>query len=1184
MMKHTFIEASAGTGKTYQIMELLGSWMEEYSLSEENILKKVLILTFTEKAAGELKERLRKKILDQKLNSSQPESYSRYLMELDQVTISTIHGFCNQILRTYPIETNTSTDWKLGDTQEKLEAQLSKLIHHEWETLAIPEESLITLILGTDFFNKYQSDILETASKILTGRDYLIDVPNETTFILDKNYIQMQLKALEELVFPFYEWIKDQDQQDVLVKKGKLCTEKWGKLTDFLKEKSSFPLEIFLGKLFRFFPLPFNDIEEGLNQFIFKKDSFSTDKKKLSRVEIVHNRTSSVCEQLFVPIKNILNTFDIDLFLQKTALYLVQQIKEDIKISNWQSYDQMILTVHDALENNSELLDNLREKYNVCLLDEFQDTDLSQYGIFRKIFLQATDNKHFLYLIGDPKQSIYSFRGGDLGTYLSAKEEIGDSDSSPLTTNRRSVKGLISGYNRIFGIGNPGSTFFPMKEIGIENQEIIYTEIKAPPDSEQKVKLVSPFLEGPIQIVNLNSRDVLVERIQNEKVNQSIAKDRWNLFVSYEIERLKKIGFSFEENGKEKKINFKDMAILVKRRQDGILIESELRSKNIPCMFYKQPGIYQSKECDQIKNILECLLNPNDPASYRKLLLGDLFQINPSKLRQFDEHSIDSYEKKCLDHWRKLIRSDQYAEFFRRLEEDTKIFYTLNPKDIIWERRRTNYRQIFQKLLEFQIANQADLPELLEELNRWREENKKEQELPLFDRETEEDAVQILTIHASKGLEWPIVFVQDFSGLPKNRSCYDYPVNTESGRRWGLSLWRKNFEDFEKTTLNETSRLYYVAITRAKIRLYLPFVQLPSRGKPTPYHQYLYSSLLPIVNETYAPFPNEEFSLRSFEEPTKRTTEKFNPADLKNEKNNLDSIKPILLKFENIKNPRRIYLHSYSSLKKGVIKETNKIEETLGTSDPASEFIETSELPSSANTGLFLHSLLENIPFQLFEDSIEDPFVHHLIGELVEKQMNDFGLSNDSGLVSSYRQHTFNLLKNTLRGNLPLNDLTYFQLSELKYSERSQEMDFNTLISSLFSIAPSQNFLKGSIDLVIYKNGKFFLADYKSDRLSQYDNDSLSNRISDYKYDLQRDIYAYIFFEYLKSLYNEEKALNLFGGVYYLFIRGMKENLSDGVYADLGNSGNGAWNKQRFQEIKKNIDSLIFSTIHEVVR
>jgi len=1187
-MKNSFIEASAGTGKTYKIMELLGEWMKSHSLDQENFLTKVLVLTFTEKAAGELKERLRKKIIDLKTNSPTPNSFSRYLMELDQVTISTFHGFCNMVLREYPIETSASAEWELGDAKERLEEILYSLKHTEWKELNISNETLNAILIGTNFFKGYEKTIIETASKILRGRDYLLEPMSESTFDFPRDKFLKELIHIKDDISDFAVWLQEEPQQNTFVKAGKTTwTENWKSIASFLLEGNTEDFSLFLGRFFRFLNFPFVNLELGLSKFIPNEKYFSTkgDKKIISEIQ---NRSLAHSQLIFNFATTILESIGVDAFLQKTTLFLVEKVKQKYQDSKWMSYDQMILAVRDSIYNNQNLVSILREKYQVCLLDEFQDTDLIQYEIFKRIFLEADDGNHFLYLIGDPKQSIYSFRGGDLGTYLQAKFELSDNETNPLTTNRRSVPELIKGYNRIFGIGNPESTFFPIQEIGMEGKEIHYTEVLAPDEKEQTVSLIEPFKEGPIQVVKLfedespaseAKKKPSKNEIQVEKINKTLATERWNQFICFEIRKLSQDRFAYKLDGNRKELRMRDIAILVKSRKDGLSVEAALRSQEIPCTYYKQEGIYQSREIDQIQNVIECLLNPNDPASYRKLLLGDLFQVNPAFLKNFDEHSIDSYEKKRLDVWRKLIRSNQYAEFFRRMEEDSRIFFTKDKKDLRWERRRTNYRQILQKLLEFQISNQSSLEELLEELKKWKIEKNNETEQPLFDKETEEDAVQILTIHASKGLEWPVVFVHGFSEMFSSPDVYDYPIKYDNGRKWSLSLWRKNISNYHESGMNEQRRLLYVALTRPQIRLYLPYCHL-TKDK-SPYHKFLFSSLQPIIGHPDRKFPAEEFTLRSFLELEKTKKIQKNLA-LSNDglDTNVFHYSPLLHNELDFK--QRLYLHSYSSLKKGIAKEISKAEDNHLLSDLEIEFPGIDSLPSSANTGLFLHSMLEEISFVTFQETEPSKIQSSEVWKtLLQNNMDKYGLLKNPEKIVGYENHAFQLINHTLKATIPLSELNYFSLCDLQDREKAEEMDFHHIFSELNLNGTLGNFLKGSIDLVIFKNQKYYIADYKSDELPKYDSPYLYNRLKENHYDLQRDIYAYVFFCYLKSLYGEKSALKLFGGVYYLFLRGMKENTSDGVYADLGLSEEGSWNAERFSTIKKTVEDQILKTLYE---
>ncbi|EMO29807.1 UvrD/REP helicase N-terminal domain protein [Leptospira interrogans serovar Bataviae str. HAI135] len=192
--KSSFIEASAGTGKTYTIMEIVGDLILEHKIP----LTQILILTYTEKAAGNLKKGLRKKLIDSGL--------TKEARELDQVTISTIHGFCNMILKEYPVETETTTNWILTDVLERLSAALYKLQHEEWNSWVDPEK--LEDFISTSKYKFKKENILISASKLLSGKNYVYS--NETTPMSSKTFLQKTALILAETVlkeFKTSEWM-----------------------------------------------------------------------------------------------------------------------------------------------------------------------------------------------------------------------------------------------------------------------------------------------------------------------------------------------------------------------------------------------------------------------------------------------------------------------------------------------------------------------------------------------------------------------------------------------------------------------------------------------------------------------------------------------------------------------------------------------------------------------------------------------------------------------------------------------------------------------------------------------------------------------------------------------------------------------------------------------------------------
>ncbi|MBF3376372.1 UvrD-helicase domain-containing protein [Leptospira borgpetersenii] len=1038
-LKSCFIEASAGTGKTYTIMEIVKDLIGEHGIP----LTQILILTYTEKAAGELKERLKKKLIASDL--------TKEARELDQVTISTIHGFCNMILQEYPVETETPSKWILTDSKERLNSALYKLQHEEWSSWVNHPEELETFLSLSGYISK-KENILIAGSKLLSGKKY--PYSNETT--------------------------------------------------------------------------PMN----------------------------------------------------AETFRQKTALIAAEMVAREFKTSEWMSYDQMILQTRDSLKN-PHLCKALQSRYKVGIIDEFQDTDSVQYEIFSKLFLEPNDEteQKILYLIGDPKQSIYGFRGADIGTYLRAKKELKSHKAQEisLNVNYRSVPELICAYNELFGGKTGEQSFFPIVERSFESTPIEYSEVSAP-EKNPKILLSDKHRQGPIQIVRFIGKDTW-------KTND--AKNAWGRFIGEEILKLTRSEnpFSYqilEESDEkihfaEKKLNFREIAILVKSKAEGKLAEQSLKLRGIPCSFYKQEGIYQSPESYQISNIFECLLDPNKPSSYRKLLLGDLFQIHPDHLVAFDEHSIESYEKTTLDRWKTLAIDRKFPELFRSIEEDSRIFLTEDETDIDWERKKTNYGQIFRKLLQFQIASQAGLEEILEELKLLQIESKNEQEPPLFEKETEKDAVQILTLHSSKGLEWPVVFLFHLSGnfVPE---IYDYPVTEKDGERyWKLSLWdneeekkKISKEEYSYQSLNENKRLLYVGITRPQVRLYLPFYT-PTNHKKTrdsAYYKILYPRLRHILENEPDP---------SLFHPIAWTPISFDQTDpnIRNRTRDSEVRLTPLLHCES-EPSKTIRLHSYSSLKTRAKTSENEslsiLEEAEYFKSDDAEGAETEDaLPSSAATGSFLHALLEELDFSFFKTKTpREVLKNRKVLSRMDFHLNYFRLSkeNKKNTLSekeTYQKRAAEILWNSLNASIPLQDKTSFSLADLGKENRISEMDFH------LSLDPTgKNLLKGSIDLVFEIKNKFYIADYKSNLLEDYSPLSLRRSVenTENRYDLQRDIYAMVLYEYLKDLFGPKDVFQKIGGVYYFFLRGMKHGENSGIYSDFH------WSPERMETIHKIVREL----------
>ncbi|MBM9547808.1 UvrD-helicase domain-containing protein [Leptospira sp. 201903074] len=1184
--KPKFIEASAGTGKTHLIMEMLGEIMEydvQNNISENRLLN-TLILTFTEKAAGELKGRLKTKILELSDNGRNPGFY-RYLRDLDQVTISTIHGFCNMVLKEYPIETQNNPNVRLTSADEIIKKSFYLLKRNHWggrnfddlakdliESRTLEKESSITFAVSKILSNTKNYYF----PKVLTLEN-TITSPNIGQIISSLTYVIQSVKG------PVGDSILEQGDKRTILK----WIENWLSMNHFLEALLSKDFKNLKTELLRIgsFQRTAEKISyQGFTYLLLAGKTITKNlNKEATELQSTISMLISLLEETF-PIDQI--DLEGEWFLQETALQLVEDTKLLLQTGDSLTYDQMILKVYETVVTspNPSLVQSLKERFQVCILDEFQDTDKNQYQIFRSLFVDQKDKARMLFCIGDPKQSIYGFRGADIGIYLEAAEDFSDSKGS-LTTNYRSTKEVINGLNFLFYNQDKelGETnFFPIEEPGSKKENYQYHPVAYPKPSEIKYSYTDPKESG-----------IHVIQCPDHLQNVSQARSVWAESIKKEIlsfqQKKQSLTYIKKGNPSPQSVKLKDIAVLCGSKKETELIEKTLSNAGIPCSIYKQRGIFQSREADQIENLLECLAESNSSRSYKRILFSDLFGVRPEDLSKYNEHSIDSYEKSLIDVWLKLIRGNRFAAFFRSVMDETKVLWEKDLKNLEWERKRTNYRQIFQRLLEFQIRSNANLSELLTELRKLKQEKTSPEEEPLFDRETEDDAVQILTIHASKGLEWPIVFLYYFGTRPQSLTNYEYPTfideNHKTERRWILNLWdSKNGKQAEfKHFLNEQKRLLYVALTRPNLRLYLPKLSWGNDfTQKSGYGNILFSELerIQTLNSNHSA-PENSFLFRN--ESNAQVIE----VSMSTEESTLTKkAKPTPIVFPtDIKAGRILLQHSYTSLQtsqslsaKSTEETEKEIEENL---EPVPSEAE-SKLPSSSRIGNFLHRILELCEFSIFELSMETIQKHPSWLWAYNQSFRQYPIKLPLESNESLERIVLTLLKRAMTAEITLADGGTFGLYQLKPEDKSSELKFHLYIQKMLEksgvdLTPGfENYLKGAIDLVFVKNGKYYIADYKSNLLPNdlYDKTSVTKAVIEKGYIIQKSVYALILFDYLTSLYGSKLALEKFGGVYYLFLRGMGIYKNSGIYSDLKSSQT-EWTLDTFTEIRKEVLTYI---------
>ena len=339
-----------------------------------------------------------------------------------------------------------------------------------------------------------------------------------------------------------------------------------------------------------------------------------------------------------------------------------------------------------------------KRRFRYGIVDEFQDTDPLQWRIFRRIFLTGGDSK--LFIVGDPKQAIYSFRGSDLPTYLVAATEMKasfDACEYPLAVNWRSDPDLLEALNCLFGDGE----WFP-RDSGIR-----YWHVHAPDDDKRLTRIENDRTNrAALTIVDVTSQERL-----------KMAGRHFARFAVGEIQRLLASGgqsllkFSLKKQP-VRPLDAGDICILITKRPDAEPLVAALELAGIPYSFYKQTGLWQCNEAAHLEIVLQALARPDDRAAFRKALLSCFFRVNPADLAQMPDLPAAHPARQLFQTWLTYVNHRQWSALFRSFLADTGLMFG-DPGDAQAERRRANVRLLLAALEQVGPGENLDLVGLL---------------------------------------------------------------------------------------------------------------------------------------------------------------------------------------------------------------------------------------------------------------------------------------------------------------------------------------------------------------------------------------------------------------------------------------------------------------------------------------
>ena len=1166
----TRLEASAGTGKTFALAGLFLRLLVEEKIPASDIL----VVTFTEAATAELRDRIRRRLAEALLALEGKPTDDALLLELvsrtqarreaavnslrnaleifDLISISTIHGFCQRTLQDSAFESGSLFNVELVADQDSL---IREIAADYFRRQVHPGGALLASIA---LHQKLTPDVFAALLKRFLTYPELKLLPAAPPRPVAAVAADLQTAFASGVS----EWEKNStDRQallDFFVGGKKWAVKEHAKAATIQAHMEILDAGLVAGKLS-------TGIWDAIKFFSAAAVRAAVGKNK--EMPEPHPPLFDRCETLISLAAEFALAQRLD-FL-RTARTALAERKQEAK---QQSYDDLISRLAAALAGASgtALAKSVRKKFRVALIDESQDTDPLQWKIFRAIF--ADSPEHRLYLIGDPKQAIYGFRGADVNTYLATAKTPNCKEYS-LDTNWRSESALVTAVNTVFESAG--------KSVAFVEEQISFEPVKAANKADAEPLVFPPDGQRPPPF------QVWCWSADNGSLSAKSAQKVLPAAVAAEVSRL--LRDDVRVGGR--RLNPRDIAVLVESHRQAGWIQAALHALHIPSVEQAMDSVFESDEARELQWILTAILNPGREAGVKCALTTDALGLNANQLQTLAGNELA---------WQ--ARLQEFAEFRASWERDGFFFMfsqLLRREKVVEnllrfpdaERRITNVLHLAELLEAASRAEHLGPARLVQWLEKRRASDAAAAEEFQLRLESDDDAVQIVTVHRSKGLEYPVVFcpfvAKDASlrpiksGVQKVLDVVLFHDPATNDLTWDLNPEpaAAHEQQATKELLAEKVRLLYVALTRACHRCYLVSAPYP-RSQSTALAWLLNgrseqlsdpvafleaqpanpadwkNRWLAIAENSPAAIAVADVPLEPGEPwlPEKTATAELAPKSCARE------IKPswFLSSFTQLSQqafaPHETAapdLPDYDAT--GVEPKLADAEESAATGIFA--------LPAGARTGDCLHQILERFDF-----ANADP---NATTALVKQQLQAFGL-DDEQHIAAVLEMLERLRQTPLDSKNP-----NFTLARVSRAQRLSEMEFHfptgaldaeplvKLIrdkknsSAISAPAPAriEGFLKGFIDLIFEFDGRFYIVDWKSNslghRVEDYSPAALRREITERGYDLQYHLYAVALDKYLRARlagYDYEKH---FGGIRYIFLRGVTPKQPElGIFRD----------------------------------
>lgn len=751
--KSVSLTAGAGTGKTKVLTERFLYILTNGNLPKDREVQSILAITFTNKATNEMLSRIRNSLYEL---ASENEEYIKFYRDSSQANIYTIHGFCQKLLAENPVEAKIDPEFKTADedtSKDLLTKSINKVLNKK-----ILDNNLFFQLLREFNYSQaknFTGDIIEIFKELKNNG---VDIKHLS---INEEVEEININILDQIVTSF----------ENIAKKGS-TNSKMKKYLESKRYKDFVSRELEIEEVVVF-------LNEMINNFgDSKKDVEERDKLKA----IIINELKKA-EGLNMPYYKLI----IDILKEVDEEY--SQLKREERILD---YDDLQILAKDLLDKE-EILSKYRNQYKYIMIDEYQDTNSLQRQIFTKIAnFGDSSSSNNLFIVGDPKQSIYGFRGSNLEEFYNTTIEIEKNNGINLVMghNYRSSKSVIDYINKIFK--------------GV--MEGYYEPLDAKVDYENvKVEKHEKVIQGNLEVVRLGEAVDIASRIT----------------------KLKDEGY-----------NYNEIAILFRTSTNIHLYEKALKEKNIPYINNSSKKYYETQEVIDLVNIIKYISNNKDILSFVGVLRSPFIGISDDSVYKLfskdnkDEfleniHELPLEEQKLLE---KGIKTIEFLSVYKNLLPLDEFISLIIEKMKYFQLLSTKFNGIksveniikFQEITrEFQANKGGNLEDFIDYI--CEKESSQENEAKVIE---DLDAVNLITIHSSKGLEYKAVILPDFAGSTKGKSI-SKKINFSTEVGLGIDIENRSFnfnrnkeikKEFEE---EERKRVLYVAMTRAKERLIL---------------------------------------------------------------------------------------------------------------------------------------------------------------------------------------------------------------------------------------------------------------------------------------------------------------------------------------------------------------------------